>query len=127
MERHDADLVIHVIAVAVHHQGDVFKEARHVFKLAHGAHELFQVFKPAFGFRAFVVLPHFGVARFIQNHFGQVRVGQALQGLTPAAETFDEQAQRGASLVGKLIGERQFFARRGRATGHGPGQIQTCA
>ena len=79
MEGHDADLVIGVAAVAVHHQGDMFEKARHVFKFAHGADELLQVFQPAFGFGALVVLPHFGVARFIQNHFGDIRVRKTLQ------------------------------------------------
>jgi hypothetical protein len=122
MEGHDADFVVHVIAVAVHHQGDVFKEARHVFKLAHGAHELFQVFKPPFSFRAFVVLPHFGVARFIQNHFGQIRVRKTLQPIPPAAETFNELAQGGARLVG-LVG-KSFFRGAIQRQATGPGKLE---
>ena len=120
MQRHDVDLVVRVAAVAVHHQGDVFEKACHVFELAHGAHEFLEVFEPSFGFGAFVVLPHLGVARFIEHHLGQVRCAEdRASAWRQRLKAFEKRAQRGAGLGRQFIGESQALRRRDRAKGPG--------
>ena len=49
MQRHDVDGLLGLVAVAVHHQRDVFEEALQVLELLHRAHQLLQVFQPAGG------------------------------------------------------------------------------
>ncbi len=74
MEGHDVDLVVGLEIVRVHHERDMLEEARHVLELTHGAHELLEVVDPALCLRALVVLPHGGVARFIEDDLGKFRM-----------------------------------------------------
>ena len=71
MQRHDVDGVVVAFAVAVHHQRNMFEEAGEVLELLHGAHELLQVFQPPGGIGGTVLLPHLGIAGFIEHDFGQ--------------------------------------------------------
>ena len=111
MQRHNVHAVFIVAQIPVHHQGHVFEKTAEIFKLTHRAHKFFKVFEAAFGFGAFVVLPHFGVARLVEHDFGQLRMGQHVHLFAPAGETFDQQAQCGAGLARQLVSEQHFGCR----------------
>ena len=61
-------------AFAVHHQRDVLEEALQVLEFLHGAHQLLEVFQAAGGVGRAVLLPHVGVAGFIEHDFGELGV-----------------------------------------------------
>ena len=104
MQRHDRDGVAAFALVGVHHQRDVLEEALQVLELLHRADELLQVFQPAGGVGAAVLLPHLGVAELVEHDLGQLGVRQRILLRAPAVEGGDEIAQRLARLRLELVG-----------------------
>ena len=94
MQRHDVDGLLGLRAVAVHHQRDVLEEALQVLEFLHGAHQLLEVFQPAGGVGGAVLLPHLGVAGFIEHDFGELGVRQLILLRAPALECGHQVAQR---------------------------------
>ena len=104
MQRHDVDRLLAFAALAVHHQRDVLEEALQVLEFLHGAHQLLEVFQPAGGVGAFVVLPHRGVARLVQHDLGQLVVRRVVLHAAPALEARHQVAQREPRLRLHLVG-----------------------
>ena len=105
MQRHDVDLVVVGRLLDIHHQRNMFEETSEVLELAHRAHQLFEILKAPLGFRALVVLPHLGVARFVEHDLGKLRVRNTGHHLAPAAKAFEQVAQRGAGLGRQFISQ----------------------
>ena len=91
-------------AVAVHHQRDVLEEAGEVLEFLHRAHQLLEVFQPAGGVGAAVLLPHLGVAGLVEHDLGQLGVRQRVLLRAPALEARHQVAQRAARLRLHLVG-----------------------
>ena len=72
MHGHDRDGVGLGAAVGVHHQRDVFEEALQVFEFLHRADQLLEVFQAAGGVGGAVLLPHLGVAGFVEHDLGEL-------------------------------------------------------
>ena len=72
MERHETDLLGSVALVGLHHEGDMLEEALQIREFLHRAHELLEVFQTSRRIRGFVLLPHVGVARFLQHRLGDI-------------------------------------------------------
>ena len=104
MQRHDVDRVGLGGLLVVHHQRDVFEKALQVLELVHRADEFFQVLQPAGGVGGAVLLPHLGVAGFVEHDFGELGVRKAVALLAPAVERFEQAAQRAARLRLQLVG-----------------------
>ena len=105
MQRHDIDgLRRPRVAVAVHHQRDVLEEAGEVLELLHGAHELLQVFQAAGGIGGTVLLPHVGIAGFIEHDLGELGVRHRILLRAPAIESDQQVAQRRARLRFHFVG-----------------------
>ncbi len=104
VQRHDADGVDALGLVDVHHQRDVFEEARQVLELLHGADQLLEVFQAAGGVGAFVLLPHLGVAALVEHDLGQLVVRQRVLLRAPAVEVVDHGAECVARLGLELVG-----------------------
>ena len=98
MQGHDVDGVGLGGLLVIHHQRDVFEETLQVLEFLHRAHELFQVLQPPSGVGGAVLLPHLGVAEFVQHDFGELGMRQAIALITPAVERLDQPAQRAARL-----------------------------
>ena len=90
--------------VGVHHQRDVLEEARQVLELLHRADELLQVLQPSGGVGRAVLLPHLGVAGFVEHDLGELGVRQRVLLRAPAVERRDQVAQRAARLRLQLLG-----------------------
>ena len=90
--------------VAIHHQRDVFEEAAEIFEILHGAHKLLQVFEPARGIGGAVLLPHLGVAAFVEHDFGQLGMRQLFALRAPALERDQQIAQRAARFGLQFVG-----------------------
>ena len=86
MQRHDGDGVGIGAAVGVHHQRDVLEEALQVLELLHRADQLLEVFQAAGGVGGAVLLPHLGVAGFVEHDLGELGVRQRIALLAPAVE-----------------------------------------
>jgi hypothetical protein len=71
----------------------VFEKALQVLELFHGADQLFQVLQPTRGVGGSVLLPHLGVAGFIEHDFGELGVGKLLALGAPALEGSQKIAQ----------------------------------
>ena len=54
----------------------MFEKALQVFELLKRLDQFLEVLKPPWGLGGFVVLPHRGVARLLQNRFGQFDMAQ---------------------------------------------------
>ena len=74
MHGHDRDRFAALALVGVHHQRDVLEEAGEVLELLHRAHQLLEVFEPAGGVGGAVLLPHLGVAGFVEHDLRQLAV-----------------------------------------------------
>ena len=71
------------LLAGIHDERDMLEEARHVLEVLHRAHEFLEVLEPAGGLGRAVLLPHLGVARFLEDQLGELLVGERL-GLMPA-------------------------------------------
>ena len=111
VQGHDADLVVAGVVLGVHHQRDVFEEARQVLELLHGAHQLLEVLQAAGGVGALVVLPHLGVAGLVEHDLGQLGVRHLVLLRAPAVEVVDHGAERIAGLGLQLVGSRDRAGR----------------
>jgi hypothetical protein len=78
MERHQAYALGGVALVGFHDERDVLQEALQVRELLHGAHELLEVFEASRRVRRFVLLPHVGVAGFLQHRLGDLGLRHGL-------------------------------------------------
>ena len=90
--------------LVVHHQRDVFEKTLQVLELLHRAHQFFQVLQPPGGVGGTVLLPHFGVAGFVEDDFGELGMRQAIALAAPAVERLDQPAQGAARLRLELVG-----------------------
>ena len=95
------------IEFGVHDECDVLEEAGQGLEFAHRAHELLEVLEPALRLGAPVVLPHLGVARFIENDLGELGVGQGVDERSPAPERLEQGGERRPRLRRELVGKRQ--------------------
>ena len=86
VQRHDVDRVGVGALLVVHHQRDVLEKALQVLELLHGAHQLLEVLEPAGGVGGAVLLPHLGVAGFVEHDLGELVVRQRVALLAPAVE-----------------------------------------
>jgi hypothetical protein len=77
-------------------------------KARNGLDQLFQVFEPGRRVGGAVVLPHLGVAGFLEDGFGELVAGGRLHHALPAGEHLDHVGQRLARLWLEFIGEDQF-------------------
>ena len=107
MQRHQADALGGVIRNRVHDQRDVFEKARKIGELVDGAHQFLEVFQTPGRVRRAVLLPHVGVAAFLQHHFGDFGGGGVFQFRGPAREGLDKLADRGAGLGLEFLGLHQ--------------------
>ena len=94
MQRHDVDGLLGLGAFAVHHQRDVLEEALQVLEFLHRAHQLLEVFQAAGGVGGAVLLPHVGVADFVEHDLGQLGVRHRILLHAPALESRHQVAQR---------------------------------
>ena len=121
VQGHDVDGVGIGALVFVHHQRDVLQKTLQVLELLHGADQLLEVFQAAGGVGGAVLLPHLGVAGFIEDDLGQLVVRQGIALLAPAVEGFEHAAQRAArfwlQLVGLDDGARGFGERHAALAG----------
>ena len=93
VQGHDRDRILVLAVVAVHHQGDVLQEALEILELLHGAHQLLEVFEAAGGVGRAVLLPHLGVAGFVEHDLGELVVRERVLLRAPAVEGDDDVAQ----------------------------------
>ena len=104
-KRHDRDGVEVLALVAIHHQRDVLEEAGEVLELVHRADQLLEVVEPAGGVGGAVLLPHLGVAGFVEHDFGQFGVRQRLfHRMRQRSKLSITVAQRAARLGLELVG-----------------------
>ena len=100
VQRHDVDGVGVGALVGVHHQRDVFEETREVLELLHRADEFLQVLQAAGGVGGAVLLPHLGVAAFVEHDLGQLGVRQRHRVCRASARSFRaRRAARRAALA----------------------------
>ena len=104
MQGHDRDGFGAFALVGVHHQRNVFEEAA---RFSNSSIERTSSFRfssrPAASARA-VLLPHLGVAGFIEHDLGELGVRQRVLLRAPAVERRDKIAQRAARLRLQLLG-----------------------
>ena len=103
MQRHDVDGIELGILLGVHDQRDMLQEGAQALILLHGADQLLQVLEPAGRFRRAVVLPHRGVAGFVQHDLGKLGVRRGFQQSLPAREIGGDLAKGGARLRLQLV------------------------
>ncbi len=85
VQGHDRDRLV-LALVGVHHQRDVLEKTGEVLELLHGADQLLEVFQPAGGVGRAVLLPHLGVAGFVEHDLGELGVGERILHAAPAVE-----------------------------------------
>ena len=93
VQGHDVDGVGLGALLVVHHQRDVLEKTLQVLELLHGADQLLEVFQAAGGVGGAVLLPHLGVAAFVEDDLGELVVRQHVALLAPAVDGLDERAQ----------------------------------
>ena len=84
MQGHDADLFAVFAPVIIHDQADMLQKALKIFKAFQRLHQFLEVFQTARRFGGFVILPHRGVAGFVQNdlsEFNMANLGFTKAGL----------------------------------------------
>ena len=81
-----------LLLVRLHHERDVLEEGGEVRELLHGAHELLEVLEPPGGVGRLLLLPHLGVAGFLQDGLGQLVMRLASP---PAARQRSKSSPRG--------------------------------
>ncbi len=104
MQRHQRHRFLVGAAVAVHHQRDMFEKTLQVLELSDRGDQFLEVLEPAGGVGGSVLLPHIGVAAFVEHDFGQLGMRGHLAPDTPAVEMLDEITQRPARLRLQLVG-----------------------
>src|SRR3546814_6797590 len=82
----------------------MLQEGAERFIFLHGAGELGQVFEAAGAFGGAIGLEHRGVARFVEDEAGELRMGQLVESGAPTGEVGDEVAERAAGLASQLVG-----------------------
>src|SRR3546814_667112 len=74
------------------------------FIFLHGAGERVQVVEASGAFGGAIGLEHRGVARFVEDEAGELRMGQLVESGAPTGEVGDEVAERAAGLASQLVG-----------------------
>ena len=99
----------------------MLEEALQVGKLLHGTHEFLEVFEPSGRIGRFVLLPHVGVAGFLQHRLRDVGLRHGLREFRPASERDQKIAQGRARSRLQLVGldeeARRFHHRHARRAG----------
>ena len=108
--------------VVVHHQRDVLEKTLQVLELLHRAHQLLEVFQAAGGVGGAVLLPHLGVAGFVEDDLGELVVRHARRAACASGRIASRSARSAAArlrlqLVGLDHGARRLGQRDARAPG----------
>ena len=113
MQRHDRHFFPGLFAFIVHDEADMFEEPLQVLKLLKRFHEFLEVFQPPRRLGRFVVLPHAGVAAFIEDHLGKLHVahGRIARHATPATQTIKKQTK-----LCRALAAQAFFFEQDRRT-----------
>ena len=104
VQGHQADHVAVRALDHVHYQRDMFEETGKVLELRHRGDKLLEVLQPPRRLGRFVVLPHPGIARFVEHRFGELTMRHALGEHPPALEIGQKIAQRPARGQLQLVG-----------------------
>ena len=93
-----------VVLGRLHDQRDVLQEAAEVRELLHGADEFLQVLEAAGGLGRAVLLPHLGVAGFLQHRSGELACVMRLDRPAQRAKAAVRSRRVGARLGLQLVG-----------------------
>jgi hypothetical protein len=104
VDGHQRDLLGAVAVAHVHHQRNMLEEGLQVREFLHGPDQFLEVFEPPRGIRRALLLPHVGVAGFLQHGLGDLRMRLGFRKLRPAAERDEQIAQGAAGLRLQLVG-----------------------
>ncbi len=104
MQRHQRHRFFAGLAVAIHHQRDMFEKPLQVLEFFHRADQFLEVVEPARGVRRTVLLPHLGIAALVEHDLGELGVRRDLALGAPAVELHHEVAQAPARLRLQLVG-----------------------
>ncbi len=108
VQRHQRDALGPLGFRGLHHQRDVLQEGGHVRKLLHGAHELLEVLQPPGGVGRLLLLPHLGVAGFLEDGLCHLGMRVVLHQPRPARKALGERAKRRADPGLELVGLAQL-------------------
>ncbi len=104
MKRHQVDPVGAFFGRRVHDERDMLHEARERVELLHEADQLLQVLQAPLRLLGAVRLPHGGVAGFIEDQLGELRVAHRVDERAPAVEGRKEIGKRLARLRPQFLG-----------------------
>ena len=123
VQRHDRDGVHLGVLLGVHDQRHMLQEGGQRVIGLHGADEFLEVLQSARRLGRAIVLPHLGVAGFLEDLLGEVGVLGGGQLLGPAHQIGDHPAQRVARLGLQLLGFHHLHRRRDQRHAAGAGII----
>ena len=103
VQGHQRDAIAVVARGGIHHKRHVLQKTGQRFKLMHEAHKLFQILQPRLRLRAFVGLPHGGIAALIQDQFGKLGVADAIDLTAPVLELVEQIAEPFAGLAAEFF------------------------
>src|SRR3546814_14461578 len=95
----------------------MLQEGAERFIFLHGAGELGQVFEAAGAFGGAIGLEHRGVARFVEDEAGELRMGQLVESGAPTGAVGAEVAERAAGLASHASSGERRGGNEGVSTG----------
>ena len=104
VQGHDADLVLAAALIGLHHQRHMLQEPLQGLEIGHGVDQFLEVVEPARRLGGLVLLPHPGIAGFVEHHAREIGVGAALCQFPPALKILQQGAQGLAQLGFQLVG-----------------------